>query len=66
MEQYRVTISKSYVTMNFVFTDMEQAWIFVQTALTKYHKDADDDKRDRKLSVSISLVGDEDEEEEED
>ena len=64
MEQYRVTISKSYLTMSFIFTDMEQAWIFVQTALTKYQKDADDDKRDRKLSVNISLVGDEDEEEE--
>ena len=50
--------------MSFIFTDMEQAWIFVQTALTKYQKDADDDKRDRKLSVNISLVGDEDEEEE--
>lgn len=64
MEQYRVTISKSYLTMSFIFTDMEQAWIFVQTALTKYQKDADDDKRDRKLSVNISLVGDEDEKEE--
>ena len=64
MEQYRVTISKSYLTMSFIFTDMEQAWIFVQTALTKYQKDADDDKRDRKLSVNISLVGDENEEEE--
>ena len=64
MEQYRVTISKSYLTMSFIFTDMERAWIFVQTALTKYQKDADDDKRDRKLSVNISLVGDEDEEEE--
>lgn len=64
MEQYRVTISKSYLTMSFIFTDMEQAWIFCQTALTKYQKDADDDKRDRKLSVSITLVGDEDEKEE--
>lgn len=64
MEQYRVTISKSYLTMSFIFTDMEQAWIFVQTTLTKYQKDADDDKRDRKLSVNISLVGDENEEEE--
>ena len=64
MEQYRVTISKSYLTMSFVFTDMEQAWIFVQTALTKYQKDADDDKRDRKLSVNISLVGDDKEKEE--
>ena len=64
MEQYRVTISKSYLTMSFIFTDMEQAWIFVQTALTKYQKDADDDKRDRKLSVNISLVGDENEEDE--
>ena len=64
MEQYKVTISKSYLTMSFIFTDMEQAWIFVQTALTKYQKDADDDKRDRKLSVNISLVGDENEEEE--
>ena len=64
MEQYKVTISKSYLTMSFIFTDMEQAWIFVQTALTKYQKDADDDKRDRKLSVNILLVGDENEEEE--
>lgn len=64
MEQYRVTIRKSYLTMSFVFTDMEQAWIFVQTALTKYQKDKDDRKKDERLSVSISLVGDEDEDEE--
>ena len=64
MEQYKVTIRKSYLTMSFVFTDMEQAWIFVQTALTKYQKDEDDRKKDERLSVNISLVDDEDEEEE--
>ena len=43
MRKYVVTISKSYIDIEFAFNSMEEAGIFIETALNAYRKDDDHD-----------------------
>ena len=58
-KKFRVIISKSYIKLFFDFADMEQASIFIQTVLTAYQKDADDDDKNCKLTIEVVAIEDE-------
>lgn len=54
--KYVVTISKSYVDMEFVFDSISDAGAFIEQALGAYRKEASDDEGDRnKIRVNIKI-----------
>lgn len=57
MRKYIVTIRKSYIDMEFAFNSMEDAGIFIGTALNAYRKD-----ENRDLHVSIEMIDEADSE----
>lgn len=51
MKKYVVTISKSYIDMEFAFNSMEDAGIFIDAAFNAYRKEGD-----RNLRISIEMI----------
>ena len=57
MRKYVVTISKSYIDIEFAFDSMEDAGIFIGTAFNAYRKGGN-----RDLHISIEMIDEADSE----
>ena len=59
---YKVTLSVSYIDLDFIFEDIQHAMNFVEDILTKYDRNSNE-KRTVKVKIDLVVPGEEESEE---